>query len=142
MWAQWDWGHGPTIAGRQTWLFCAWLAWCRFRVVFPVWDKTLPTVIVDHAAVLGPSVVDVAVQQPIALVDGSMFDVPVAVLAVAAVREVTHHDVRSADVDARRSLHDLVEAGIAVSLGPAVSSSAVSCPATVVVAGNEDLAAV
>jgi hypothetical protein len=45
MWAQWDWGHGPKIAGRQTWLFCAWLAWCRFRVVFPVWDKTLPTVI-------------------------------------------------------------------------------------------------
>jgi hypothetical protein len=45
MWAQWDWGHGPRIAGRQTWLFCAWLAWCRFRVVIPVWDKTLPTVI-------------------------------------------------------------------------------------------------
>lgn len=45
MWAQWDWGHGPKIAGRQTYLFCAWLAWSRFRVVFPVWDKTLPTVI-------------------------------------------------------------------------------------------------
>jgi hypothetical protein len=45
MWAQWDWGHGPKIAGRQTYLFCAWLAWCRFRVVLPVWDKTLPTVI-------------------------------------------------------------------------------------------------
>ena len=44
MWAQWDWGHGPKIAGRQTYLFCAWLAWCRFRVVLPVWDKTLPTV--------------------------------------------------------------------------------------------------
>ncbi len=26
-------------------LFCAWLAWSRFRVVIPVWDKTLPTVI-------------------------------------------------------------------------------------------------
>ena len=45
MWAQWDWGHGPKIAGRQTYLFCAWLARCRFRVVIPVWDKTLPTVI-------------------------------------------------------------------------------------------------
>jgi transposase len=45
MWAQWDWAHGPRLAGRQTFLFCAWLAWCRFRVVFPVWDKTLPTVI-------------------------------------------------------------------------------------------------
>jgi hypothetical protein len=44
-WAQWDWGHGPKIDGRQTWLFCAWLAWSRFRIVIPVWDKTLPTVI-------------------------------------------------------------------------------------------------
>jgi hypothetical protein len=45
MWAQWDWGTGPVIAGRQTWLFCAWLAWSRFRVVIPVWDRTIPTVI-------------------------------------------------------------------------------------------------
>jgi transposase len=45
MWAQWDWGQGPTIAGRATNLFCAWLAWCRFRVVFPTWDRTLPTLI-------------------------------------------------------------------------------------------------
>ena len=27
MWAQWDWGTGPVIAGRQSWLFCAWLGW-------------------------------------------------------------------------------------------------------------------
>jgi hypothetical protein len=45
MWAQWDWGHGPRVGGRQTFLWCAWLAWCRFRVVIPTWDKTLPTVI-------------------------------------------------------------------------------------------------
>jgi transposase len=45
MWAQWDWGHGPVVCGRQTHLWCAWLAWCRFRVVIPTWDKTLPTVI-------------------------------------------------------------------------------------------------
>jgi hypothetical protein len=45
MWAQWDWGHGPVVGGRQTQLWCAWLAWCRFRVVIPTWDKTLPTVI-------------------------------------------------------------------------------------------------
>jgi transposase len=45
MWAQWDWGHGPQVGGRQTYLWCAWLAWCRFRVVIPTWDKTLPTVI-------------------------------------------------------------------------------------------------
>ena len=45
MWAQWDWGHGPKVCGRQTQLWCAWLAWSRFRVVIPTWDKTLPTVI-------------------------------------------------------------------------------------------------
>ena len=43
-WLQWDWGDGPTIAGRRTWLWCAWLAWSRFRVVSPVLDKTLPTI--------------------------------------------------------------------------------------------------
>jgi hypothetical protein len=45
MWGQWDWGHRPVVSGRQASLWCAWLAWCRFRVVFPTWDKTLPTVI-------------------------------------------------------------------------------------------------
>lgn len=45
MWAQWDWGEGPRIAGRRTSLFCAWLAWSRLRVVIPTWDRTLPTVI-------------------------------------------------------------------------------------------------
>ena len=43
MWAQYDWGHGPEICGRDTVLFCAWLAWCRFRVVIPTWDRTLAT---------------------------------------------------------------------------------------------------
>jgi transposase len=42
-WLQFDWGWGPQIAGRTTLLFCAWLAWSRFRVVIPVWDRTLPT---------------------------------------------------------------------------------------------------
>jgi transposase len=45
MWAQWDWGTGPTVGGRATLLFCAWLAWSRFRVVFPTWDRTMPTLI-------------------------------------------------------------------------------------------------
>ncbi|GDY33646.1 IS21 family transposase [Gandjariella thermophila] len=44
MWLQYDFGQGPAIAGAVTHLFCAWLAWCRFRVVLPVLDKTLPTV--------------------------------------------------------------------------------------------------
>jgi transposase len=44
MWLQFDWGDGPRVDGRKTWLWCAWLAWSRFRVVVPVLDKTLPTV--------------------------------------------------------------------------------------------------
>jgi hypothetical protein len=45
MWFQFDWCDGPNIAGVRTWLFCAWLAWSRFRVVIPVTDKTVPTLI-------------------------------------------------------------------------------------------------
>lgn len=45
LWFQWDWGTGPLIWGRPTQLWCAWLAWSRFRVIIPTWDKTLPTVI-------------------------------------------------------------------------------------------------
>ncbi|PXY28492.1 transposase [Prauserella muralis] len=44
MWFQYDFGDGPRIDGVATQLFCAWLAWCRFRVVLPILDKTLPTV--------------------------------------------------------------------------------------------------
>ncbi|MDX6395833.1 MAG: hypothetical protein QOJ73_6896 [Streptosporangiaceae bacterium] len=43
MWLQWDWGEGPGVGGRRTQLFCAWLAWSRFRVVIPVWDQQLGT---------------------------------------------------------------------------------------------------
>jgi transposase len=43
LWLQFDWGTGPLINGRKTWLFCAWLAWSRFRVVIPVWDATIGT---------------------------------------------------------------------------------------------------
>ncbi len=46
MWFQFDWGDGPLVGGvLRTWLFCAWLAWSRFRVVMAVTDKTLPTLI-------------------------------------------------------------------------------------------------
>jgi transposase len=45
LWLQFDWGDGPKIAGRGTVLFCAWLAWSRFRVVLPTWDRTLPTLL-------------------------------------------------------------------------------------------------
>ena len=50
LWLQFDWGYGPTVPGpdgtpRRTLLFCAWLAWSRFRVVIPTWDRTLGTLI-------------------------------------------------------------------------------------------------
>src|ERR687892_227304 len=45
LWMQWDYGDGPEIAGRGTVLFCAWLAWSRFRVVVPLWDRTMPSVV-------------------------------------------------------------------------------------------------
>ncbi len=44
MWLQYDFGDGPVIDGRQTVLFCAWLAWSRFRVVLALRDRTAPTV--------------------------------------------------------------------------------------------------
>ena len=45
MWFQYDFGDGPVVAGVGTVLFCAWLSWSRFRVVIPILDKTLPSVI-------------------------------------------------------------------------------------------------
>src|SRR5579875_1625704 len=45
LWMQWDYGDGPEVAGRETVLFCAWPAWSRFRVVLPLWDKTMPSVV-------------------------------------------------------------------------------------------------
>lgn len=44
MWFQYDFGDGPRVNGVATQLFCAWLAWCRFRVVLALLDKTLPSV--------------------------------------------------------------------------------------------------
>jgi transposase len=45
LWLQFDWGDGPRVDGRKTWLFCAWLACSRFRVVIPVWDQTMGSLI-------------------------------------------------------------------------------------------------
>ncbi|MFF4764844.1 hypothetical protein [Streptomyces sp. NPDC001292] len=45
MWLQFDWGEGTRIGGRRTWLFCAWLSWSGSRVVIPVWDCTLGTLV-------------------------------------------------------------------------------------------------
>src|SRR3982750_598161 len=45
LWLQFDWGDGPRVGGRRTQLFCAWLAWSRFRGVIPVWDQTMGSLI-------------------------------------------------------------------------------------------------
>jgi transposase len=50
LWLQFDWGTGPVVPGpdgrgRPTLLFCAWLAWSRFRVVIPTWDRKLGTLL-------------------------------------------------------------------------------------------------
>jgi transposase len=45
LWLQFDWGSGPVVDGRVTNLFCAWLAWSRFRVVIPTWDRSMGTLV-------------------------------------------------------------------------------------------------
>jgi transposase len=50
LWLQFDWGLGPIVFGpdgrpRPTLLFCAWLAWSRFRIVLPTWDRKLGTLL-------------------------------------------------------------------------------------------------
>lgn len=45
MWLQYDFGDGPVVEGVKTTLFVAWLAWCRFRIVWALRDKTVPSVI-------------------------------------------------------------------------------------------------
>ena len=44
MWLQYDFGDGPVIEGKKTVLFVAWLAWCRFRIVIALRDRTAPSV--------------------------------------------------------------------------------------------------
>lgn len=44
LWLQYDFGDGPVIDGCKTVLFCAWLAWSRYRIVIALRDRTIPTV--------------------------------------------------------------------------------------------------
>lgn len=44
-WLQYDFGAGPLVEGVAVVLFCAWLAWSRFRVIIALGDKSLPSVI-------------------------------------------------------------------------------------------------
>jgi transposase len=45
LWLQYDFGDGPVVDGRKTVLFCAWLAWSRFRVIIALADRTMPSVV-------------------------------------------------------------------------------------------------
>jgi len=44
-WLQYDFGQGPVIGELTVVLFCAWLAWSRFRVIMALRDKSMPSVI-------------------------------------------------------------------------------------------------
>ena len=45
LWLQYDFGDGPVVEGAKTVLFCAWLAWSRFRVIIALHDRTMPSVV-------------------------------------------------------------------------------------------------
>ena len=45
LWMQWDYGDGPVVEGRSTVLFCAWLAWSRYRVVLALRDRSMASVV-------------------------------------------------------------------------------------------------
>ena len=45
LWLQYDFGDGPVVDGVKTVLFCAWLAWSRFRVIIAITDRTMPSVV-------------------------------------------------------------------------------------------------
>ena len=97
---------------------------------------------VDHAAALAPPFVDVAVEQPRTLIDWPLLDVPVVIVAISSIWEVARQDPVVADIDMRLSLVDLGEAGGEVPLGPALGSLTVVDPASVMGAGEQQLAPV
>jgi transposase len=45
LWLQYDFGDGPVVEGERTVLFCAWLAWSRFRVILALHDRTMGSVV-------------------------------------------------------------------------------------------------
>ena len=50
LWVQYDFGDGPVIDGEKTILFVAWVAWSRFRVVFPLRNRKMTTVVIARHA--------------------------------------------------------------------------------------------
>jgi integrase-like protein len=45
LWLQWDYAASPRDGGMAVVLFCAWLAWSRYRVIIPLGDRSLPSVL-------------------------------------------------------------------------------------------------
>jgi hypothetical protein len=45
LWLQYDFGDGPVVEGVRVVLFCAWLAWSRFRIILPLTDRTMGSVV-------------------------------------------------------------------------------------------------
>src|SRR5271163_3022451 len=45
LWLQYDFGDGPVVDGAKTVLFCAWLAWSRFRIIIAIGDRTMSSVV-------------------------------------------------------------------------------------------------
>jgi hypothetical protein len=43
-WLQYDFGAGTVVEGVAVISFCGWLAWGRFRVIIPLADKSLRSV--------------------------------------------------------------------------------------------------
>ncbi len=52
LWLQFDWGDGPRIAGRKTYLFCAWLAWPMSTTQIARDLGQSPASVNEHLAVL------------------------------------------------------------------------------------------
>jgi hypothetical protein len=83
----------------------------------------------------------VPVEQPATTIDGSLLDVAIVVVAVAAIGEVARNRGAGTDVDFDAAVMDLEEARLEVPLFPALGPASVAVPASVVVAGQEELAA-
>jgi hypothetical protein len=88
LWVQWDYGEGPVVAGARTALFCAWLAWSRYRVVVPLRDKTMASVVIglDRTLRRFDGVTTYALTD---------YEKTVSVEHVCGIRSVTHRSSRS-----------------------------------------------
>ena len=95
---------------------------------------------VDLSAALAPFLVDMAVQQPAAVVAGPVIEVLEVVGVVEPVREVVDAHLLAADPHRLGRIDDPFEAAELEVVAAAGLVLVAACPAAVVVAGHEDLA--